>query len=126
MKNELRLRLVNCYYIYRFPTPCFLVDMSDIVGPWLMYDCNSQKVNFNFNIMTRLYVSERPCNEITYVKRCIHLGIRLNIRIEEFQGNESLEMSMMRYNDERRQSAQADLAKITSMWAFGTKQRFYH
>jgi len=37
-------------------------------------------------------------------------------------------MSMMRYNDERRQSAQADLAKITStcMWAYETKQRFYH
>src|SRR6218665_1627397 len=66
-----------------------------------------------------VYVSERPCNEITYVKRCIHLGIRLNIRIEEFQGNECLAFSARNvygevYNDERRQSAQADLAKITS------------
>src|SRR6218665_633301 len=40
-----------------------------------------------------VYVSERPCNEITYVKRRIHLDIRLNIRIEEFQGNECLAFS---------------------------------
>src|SRR6218665_1649840 len=79
-----------------------------------------------------VYVSERPCNEITYVKHCIHLGFRLNIRIEEFQGNECLAFSarnvfMMRYNDERRQSAQADLAKITSrptcMWAYMEQNR---
>ena len=50
-------------------------------------------VEMSQNIWLYMYMSERPCNEITQVKRCIHLGIRLNIRIEEFQGNECLAFS---------------------------------